>query len=92
MVVLAAQQKENNMLKLYNIHDISAFFKVIDECKDRVELVSSDGDCINLKSKLAQFVSLSSLFSDSYISEVELKVYDEEDQIRLMRFMYNGNH
>ena len=41
-------------MKIQNISDVDKFFKVIDECKGTVELVSPEGDRINLKSKLTQ--------------------------------------
>ena len=36
-------------MKIQNVTDVDKFFKVIDECKGTVELVSPDGDRINLK-------------------------------------------
>ena len=44
-------------MKIQNITDVDKFFKVIDECKGVVELVSPEGDRINLKSKLSQYLS-----------------------------------
>ena len=44
-------------MKVQNITDIDAFFKVVDNCKGRVELVTGEGDRLNLKSKLSQYVS-----------------------------------
>ena len=35
-------------MKIQNISDVDKFFKVIDECKGTVELVSPEGDRINL--------------------------------------------
>ena len=49
-------------MKITNIKDTKAFFDVIDSCEGRVELVTGEGDRLNLKSKLSQFVSLSSIF------------------------------
>ena len=40
-------------MKVQNITDIDAFFKVVDNCKGRVELVTGEGDRLNLKSKLS---------------------------------------
>ena len=37
-------------MKIQNISDVNTFFKVIDSCKGTVELVSPEGDRINLKS------------------------------------------
>ena len=45
-------------MKVQNITDIDAFFKVVDNCKGRVELVTGEGDRLNLKSKLSQYVSM----------------------------------
>ena len=43
-------------MKIQNITDVEKFFKVVDQCKGTVELVSPEGDRINLKSKLAQYL------------------------------------
>ncbi len=77
-------------MKIQNISDVEKFFKVVDECKGTVELVSPEGDRINLKSKLAQYVSMASIFSNGYIKELELIAYDKEDIDRLIKFMYQG--
>ena len=45
-------------MKVQNITDIEAFFKVVDACQGRVELVTGEGDRLNLKSKLSQYVSM----------------------------------
>lgn len=78
-------------MKIKNITDVDAFFKVIDSCKGRVELTSPEGDRINLKSKLTQFVSVASLLNTTYIDELDLVASDPEDFSRLLDFMVNGN-
>ena len=55
-----------------------------------MELVSPEGDRINLKSKLAQYLSLASVFSNGYIKELDLIAYEREDVDRLLKFMYQG--
>ena len=45
-------------MKIKNITDIDGFFKVIDSCQGKVELITGEGDRLNLKSKLCQYVSL----------------------------------
>ena len=77
-------------MKLQNIDNVEKFFSVIDECRGRVELVSPEGDRINLKSKLAQYLSLASVFSNGYIKELVLIAYEREDVDRLLKFMYQG--
>ena len=49
-------------MKISNIKDVDKFFQVIDSCKGRVELVTGEGDRLNLKSKLSQYVSLANIF------------------------------
>lgn len=39
-------------MKVQNIKDIDAFFKTVDDCSGRVELVTGEGDRLNLKSKI----------------------------------------
>ena len=77
-------------MKVSNIQDIEKFFKVIDNCKGKVELVTGEGDRLNLKSKLSQYVSLANIFSDGEIPELELVAYEKEDIDSLMNFMING--
>ena len=73
-----------------NITDIDKFFKTIDECKGRVELVTGEGDRLNLKSKLSQYVSMANIFSNGEIPELEIIAYEKEDIDRLIDFMMNN--
>ena len=77
-------------MKLENINDIDGFFKTIDSCKGKVELVTGEGDRLNLKSKLSQYVSLANIFSNGEIPELELVAYDPDDIQKLINFMVNG--
>ena len=77
-------------MKIQNISDVEKFFQVIDQCKGTIELVSAEGDRINLKSKLSQYLSMSSIFSIGYINELELVAHEPEDVERLIKYMYQG--
>ncbi len=77
-------------MKVQNITNIEKFFEVIDSCKGKVELVTGEGDRLNLKSKLSQYVSMANIFSDGTISELELLAYEPEDINKLLNFMMNG--
>ena len=74
-------------MKVQNITDIHKFFKVIDSCAGKVELVTGEGDRLNLKSKLSQYVSMANIFSDGTIAELELIAYEPEDITKLVSFM-----
>ena len=77
-------------MKIQNISDVEKFFQVIDQCKGTIELVSAEGDRINLKSKLSQYLSMASIFSNGYINELELVAHEPEDVERLITYMYQG--
>ena len=36
-------------MKLYNIENVEEFMSIVDKCKGTVELVSKEGDRLNLK-------------------------------------------
>ena len=74
-------------MKVQNITDVDKFFEVIDSCKGKVELVTGEGDRLNLKSKLFQYVSMANIFSDGTIEELELLAYEPEDIQKLLSFM-----
>lgn len=77
-------------MKVQNITDIDKFFKVVDSCKGRVELVTGEGDRLNLKSKLSQYVSMANIFSDGTIDELEIIAYEADDINKLVSFMMNN--
>ena len=77
-------------MKVQNITDIEGFFKVVDECSGKVELVTGEGDRLNLKSKLSQYVSMANIFSNGEIPELEIIAYEKEDTDRLIKFMLEG--
>ena len=74
-------------MRVKNITDIEAFFKVVDQCKGKVELVTGEGDRLNLKSKLAQYVSMANIFSIGEIPELEIIAYEPEDTDKLVELM-----
>ncbi|HUM82771.1 MAG TPA: polya polymerase [Lachnospiraceae bacterium] len=76
-------------MKVENIKDINKFFQVIDSCKGKVELVTGEGDRLNLKSKLTQYVSLANIFSNGTIPELEIIASEPEDVTRLVDYMVN---
>ena len=77
-------------MKVSNIKDIQKFFDVVDSCAGKVELVTGEGDRLNLKSKLSQYVSMANIFSGGEIPELEIIAYEPEDTDRLIKFMMNN--
>lgn len=85
-----AGRKEYNM-KVQNIKNIEKFFQVIDSCAGKVELVTGEGDRLNLKSKLSQYVSMANIFSNGEIPELEIIAYEPEDIGKLVNFMMEND-
>lgn len=77
-------------MKVENITNIDRFFEVIDQCSGQVELVTGEGDRLNLKSKLCQYVSLANIFSNGNIPELEIVAHEQEDVQRILNFMMDG--
>ena len=77
-------------MKVTNIRNIDGFFNVGDSCKGKVELVTGEGDRLNLKSKLCQYVSMANIFSNGEIPELEIIAYEREDIDKLISFMMDG--
>lgn len=78
-------------MKIKNIKDVEGFFKVIDACEGKVELITGEGDRLNLKSKLCQYVSLSSLLkTEVEIPELELVAYEPADTEKIINFLMKG--
>lgn len=77
-------------MKVQNITDIDKFFSVVDSCEGKVELVTGEGDRLNLKSKLCQYVSMANIFSNGEIPELEIIAHEKEDIDKIVAFMING--
>lgn len=79
-------------MKLTKIDNPEKLFEVVDQCVGKVELVTGEGDRLNLKSKLCQIISLTNIFSGNIeIPELEIIAHEPEDVQRLISFMMGGN-
>ena len=78
-------------MKFENVKNVERLFQIIrDECSGTVELVSSEGDRINLKSRLSQYISMVRRLDTEFVKELELVASDPADVDRLLRFMRDG--
>ncbi len=73
-----------------NIKNMDRFFEMVDQCKGSVELVTKQGDRLNLKSKLTQYISFAGIFGESEIKELELIVSEPEDVDLLIKYLVYG--
>ncbi len=84
------RKREEKKMKVMNIDNPEKFFEVVNQCKGTVELVTKEGDRLNLKSQLTKYVALTKLFADNAIPEMELVAHDPEDVNRLLDYMVNS--
>ena len=84
------RQNGGNM-KIYNVENPEKFLEVIKQCKGTVELISQEGDRLNLKSDLTKYLAISKLFADNtLINNMELVASDPDDVKFLMQYMMEG--
>lgn len=77
-------------MTLENVSNIEGLFEVINTCKGNVELVSEEGDKINLKSRLAQYLTIAGVLAHGYVRELELIIEDPDDMDKIMEFIVSG--
>lgn len=74
-------------MRIRGVKDVDAFVKVIGSCAGRVELVTDEGDRLNLKSKLAQYFSLEKILEDETFKELEIIAAEPEDVNKIISFL-----
>ena len=74
-------------MKINKITNAQEFFKVVDDCKGRVELLTGEGDRLNMKSKLCQFMSMTQLFSRADELHLEIVASEEEDLQKICKYL-----
>lgn len=77
-------------MKVKNVRNVPEFFKVVDSCKGRVELLTGEGDRLNLKSKLCQYLSIGQIFSKSEDLHLEIVASEEDDLQKICQYFLNN--
>lgn len=78
-------------LTMYHIDNPEKFLEIVKQCKGSIELVSKQGDRLNLKSELTKYIAISRLFSDNtFINDMELVASEPEDIQFLLQYMMEG--
>lgn len=76
-------------MKIDKVTDVEGFFEVVDTCKGEVELITGEGDRLNLKSKLCQIISLSTIFPQmAEIPNLEVVAHEPEDMEKIAQFLF----
>ena len=76
-------------IQIHNV-DLEDLVKVIDKCKGDVYLETSDGDSLNLKSRLCQMLGLTTTLSNTEVNEAWVRCTNPQDETMLFRFNLYG--
>ena len=77
-------------MKLTNITNVDKFFEVVDKCEGKVELITDNGDRLNLKSKFNQYTAMIKMLAHGTIKQMEIVAEQKKDTQTLIAFMING--
>lgn len=69
---------------------IDKFFAVIASCEGKVELVTAEGDRLNLKSTLCKYVAFAHVIMNADVPEMEVICYNPNDVHKLVNFLVEG--
>ena len=77
-------------MKLNNVKDVETFLAAVNACESDVYLKSTEGDVLNLKSSLSQYIAIGRLLEESGDS-LELFAQTREDEARLLEMLFQLN-
>ena len=66
------------------------FFEMLKQCKGKVELTTADGDRLNLKSKLCQYITLTQVFRDAEIKDIDIVFTEPSDIAIVLDYLVKG--
>lgn len=67
--------------------DPVAFLKQVQRCRDKVELVTGEGDCLDLRSALARYLFIAASSNRKLMQHGEIICRDEEDYGELSDYL-----
>ena len=74
--------------KITKILNIEAFNEALNKCSGRVELHTSEGDILNLRSQLAKLISLNTILcGNTELKNLEIHIEKMEDANVLMQYV-----
>ena len=65
-------------MKVKNISNPKLFFERLQHCKGNIEVVTPEGDRLNMKSKLCQYIVMMNIFNNAEIAGVEHIIVEAE--------------
>jgi len=74
-------------MEIRNILEPQAFFAAVNTCVGQVELLTGEGDRLNLRSTLCQYIALTQMFQDPRMESARLVLSEPSDLEKLRPFL-----
>ena len=74
-------------MKVTNIENVYDFFEIVDKCEGKVELVTEQGDRLNLSAKISQIVAAVKIATETNIQQWDIISYNLKDTEMLLKYM-----
>ncbi|UYJ33565.1 MAG: hypothetical protein OGM67_08140 [Oscillospiraceae bacterium] len=74
-------------MKLRKNIDYGRLLQAIGQCSGNVMLVTTDGDCLNLKSTLSQFIFAAAVSGQVQLQDAALQIESKTDEAILLPFL-----
>lgn len=74
-------------MKLRKNIDYGRLLQAIGQCSGNVMLVTTDGDCLNLKSTLSQFIFAAAVSGRVRLQDAALQIESKTDEAILLPFL-----
>ena len=78
-------------MKVENIKNADKFFRIVDECEGKVQLITKNGDNLDLKPKLCQFVALDKILMEGNMNHIEIVAENKKDEEKLKMHILQTN-
>ena len=79
-------------MKVLNIRDTEGFFETLSECTGEVEIIGKDGTGVSITPDSDGMKILKNTYRGGMIKEIELKIKDAGDILKMVDFMVSMDH
>ena len=74
-------------MRIKGINNLKKFFNAVHQCSGEVELITNDGNKLNLKSTLCQYIAITQMFDDDADIQWQLSLSNDKDLELLKPFI-----
>ena len=79
-------------MKVLNIRNTESFFETLSECTGKVEIIGKNGTGVLITPGSEKMQLLRDTYNGGVISDIELRLSDTGDILKMFDFMVNMDH